>query len=145
MHLADFLVVVRQRADHFSGLLEFLVHARDCALVSGIGQFRRDPADRDVQSLDIALQRQVGLRCADSRFLDGAGNDRPEASRSISHQLHNRIEHGLIEPGGRILHADVQIIMINEGLIVRVRQARAVAHHVRHETCALWHGHIGIA
>ena len=70
--LADFLVIIRQGTDDLTGLLILLVHPRHGALVGRIRQFRRYPAQRNVQCLDIALKGQIGLGWADSSLRNTA-------------------------------------------------------------------------
>ena len=130
---AYLLVVLRQGLDHLPCLLELGIHPLDLPFVARVFELGGDPAQRDIQRLDIALQGQVHLRRRDGDFFEGARQDCGEAGGGITDEICNGGTHRLIEPGRRIGDTGVDVIMVNENLVVGMAAQRAFADHVRDE------------
>ena len=130
MQLADKLVIVRQGLYDFASLLEFLVHPFDLRAVACIGHLRRNPAQRDVQRLDIALQGEADLRRRHGGFLNGLRHDCGKAGSRIGDEFGDRITHRVIETRRRVGHAFLQVVMVDERVVVGVRQCGAFQYHV---------------
>ena len=130
MDFADGLVIIRQGFDHLACLLEFGVHPLDLPLVTRIGELLCHPAQRDIQRLDIALDRQVHLGRCNGGFFNGARHQRGHAGGCIANQISDDLQHRLVEARWRILYTDIQVIVINESLVVRMRPFCASPHHV---------------
>ena len=145
MQRADGLVVGGERLDDLPGLLELGIHPLDRALVGGVLKLCGDPAQRDVERLDIALQRQVHLRRRNGGFLDTARQDGGETGSGVADEIGNGGAHRLVKTGRRIGDAGVDVIVVDEGLVVLVAELGAGADHVGDEAHAVRHLDLGIA
>ena len=129
VHLPDRLVVIGQGADHLAGGLQLLVHGAHGAPVCGIGELLCHPADRNVERGEIAVQGEVHLFRFHAGFGDGPLEQHRDPPRGIGAELGDGLQHGVVRPGFRALRAGVDIVMVDEGLIVRVRALRALQDH----------------